>query len=364
MTRAAREGVSLGSTPMESKKRSQRYALLVGLAVVAWLPRAGSALAAGDPPEIRSNGVNRVPACVTPEKLDAFIRTRNPSPEAKFSGIGALYKRHGDAWRVRWDYAFFQMVIETNYLMFRRGDGSPGDVSSRQNNFAGIGATGGGVPGDSYRDVSTGVLAQIQHLVAYSGEHLAAPVAPRTQLKQDDIIAVSLKLGRPVTFADLRNRWAADRNYARSIEAVADRFREQFCVGAEAVARPPAPSPALARGPQGAPPAEVRVPPPQPAIRPERKPVTTAAMTTPQPTRPTGQCRVLSASYGGSKTVLIRAETSSETLFTALTVVEGFERSMVENYVNSRAPGGRSIGEFPTSQLAMDRARQLCPGAT
>ena len=58
-----------------------------------------------------------------------------------------------------------------------------------------------------------------------------------------------------------------------------------------------------------------------------------------------GQCRVLTASYGGSKTLLIQADVNGETLFTALTVVEGFERSMMENYVNSRAPGGRSIGE-------------------
>ena len=35
-------------------------------------------------------------------------------------------------------------------------------------NFAGIGTTGGGVPGNSYPDVRTGVRAQIQHLKAYA----------------------------------------------------------------------------------------------------------------------------------------------------------------------------------------------------
>ena len=43
-----------------------------------------------------------------------------------------------------------------------------GDVSVEQFNFAGIGTTGGGVPGYSYPDVRTGVRAQIQHLKAYA----------------------------------------------------------------------------------------------------------------------------------------------------------------------------------------------------
>ncbi len=51
----------------------------------------------------------------------------------------------------------------------------------KQNNFAGLGTTGGGVPGDSYPDVNTGVLAQIQHLVVYSGERIDEPVGARTQ---------------------------------------------------------------------------------------------------------------------------------------------------------------------------------------
>ena len=258
---------------------------------------------------------------------------------------------------MRWDYAFFQMVIETNYLMFRRGDGEPGDVSPRQNNFAGIGATGGGVPGDSYRDVSTGVLAQIQHLVAYSGERLDDPVAPRTQLKQDDIIAASLKLRRPVTFADLRNRWAADRNYARSIETIADRFREQFCATAQ-----PTPSASLRTG--HSPSRTIRVPAPQPVTRPPAISWHCAGACNarcPSGRRPAA-CSA--ASYGGSKTILIRTEAGAETHFTALTVLDGFERSMVDNYVKTRAPGGQPIGEFASAQAALARARELCPGGT
>jgi Mannosyl-glycoprotein endo-beta-N-acetylglucosaminidase len=190
---------------------------------------------AGTPPEIRMTTTNRVPACVTPERLMAFLGTRNTQLNPKFATIAATYRSLGEPARVRWDYAFFQMVLETNYLMFKRGDGTSGDVGLAQNNFAGIGATGGGVPGDRFVDVKTGVLAQIQHLTAYSGEKVAAPVATRTRERQDDIIEISRKLGRPVTFGDLAKRWAVDRSYARNIEFIADQYRERFCAGAGTV---------------------------------------------------------------------------------------------------------------------------------
>src|SRR5690606_30228351 len=99
----------------------------------------------------------------------------------------------------------------------------------RQNNFAGIGTTGGGVPGDSFPDVSTGVLGQIQHLVVYSGEMVDNPVASRTRLKQEHILALSRKLNRPVLSSDLARRWAVDPHDARSLERVAGRYPEQFC---------------------------------------------------------------------------------------------------------------------------------------
>jgi hypothetical protein len=184
-------------------------------------------------PAIRTSPANTVPGCVTPERLMRFLGERNPSLPARFRDIALAYKRHGETWRVRWDYAFFQMALETNYLLFKRPDGRPGDVDPAQNNFAGIGATGGGVPGDRFPDVSTGVLAQIQHLVVYSGQRLDMPVAPRTQLKQDVILQASAPViaNRPLTFADLAGRWAADRAYGRSIASVADAFERGYCPG-------------------------------------------------------------------------------------------------------------------------------------
>jgi len=204
-------------------------------AFVAMLALVGftSADAAPTPslPEIRLSARNGVPACVTPDRLMAFLKQRNRQLDSRFRNIAAYYKQHGEAWGVRWDYAFFQMAIETNFLSYRQPNGRMGDVDPRQNNFAGIGTTGGGVPGDSFPDVSTGVLGQIQHLVVYSGEMVSEPVAPRTRLKQEHILAKSHELKRAVRFSDLAGRWAADRKYARSIEWVAERFRAEQCKG-------------------------------------------------------------------------------------------------------------------------------------
>lgn len=218
--------------------RVRGWALLVGLstAALSFLPlTVGSQQAnAAELPIIRIDNANLVPSCVTPERLMAFLTQRNPRLDPRFRDIAKWYRRHGEAWRVRWDFAFFQMALETNYLSFRRPDGKSGDVHPRQNNFAGIGATGGGVPGDRFPDVGTGVLAQIQHLVAYSGELLPNPVAQRTALKQDVIVTASRKLNRPVRFSDLARRWAADPRYASSIAEVAGSFDAAYCVGREA----------------------------------------------------------------------------------------------------------------------------------
>ena len=159
------------------------------IALVALALQLSWSLPANAAPAIRTDPANAVPGCVTPVRLMAFLAERNPGLDARFKDIANHYRYFGDAWRVRWDYAFFQMVLETNYLTFRRPGGVRGDVDARQNNFAGIGATGGGVAGDRFATVATGVHAQIQHLVAYSGERLAAPIASRTRLKQDDIIS-------------------------------------------------------------------------------------------------------------------------------------------------------------------------------
>lgn len=67
---------------------------------------------------------------------------------------------------VRPEVAFAQTMKETGWLQYG------GDASISQYNFAGLGTTGGGVPGNSYPDVRTGVRAQIQHLKAYATDEV------------------------------------------------------------------------------------------------------------------------------------------------------------------------------------------------
>lgn len=462
---------------MNARVRTRRRAQSAATAFVCQLLLTTAVHAA---PPIRTSENNRVPSCVSPERLMAFLRDRNEGLDPRYRDIARWYKYYGEAWKVRWDYAFFQMVLETNYLKYRRADGRRGDVHERQNNFAGIGATGGGVAGERFADVKTGVHAQIQHLVAYSGERVHEPVAKRTGENQDDIIAKSRGLGRAVTFGDLARRWAADRAYARSIDVVAKLFNDGYCKGpaTAGISPPPRPEPvrrlehpsglggpkpqhqpgeevlpwadgslAENRTSSGKPtgidtppanePAHKPIPPadalakqtPPPAGHSGHPPVRTLwsredgkpqnasvrssqsvelpyfriAPADPGPSRLGGpvdaaqnardarpidarmsvaslpapgpdaqpsaagqasgprDCHIVSASYGGSKTLLVQADAAGSMQLTALTVLDGFEDSMLASYAKARAPGARVIGTYQNKDDALSEARTICP---
>jgi hypothetical protein len=355
-------GKAMAIATSRARHAGVRPAAGLGAALLALV----AATAADAAPPIRTSATNRVPECATPERLMAFLTERNTSLDPRFRDIARWYKYYGDAYAVRWDYAFFQMLVETNYLQFRRPDGTPGDVTIHQNNFAGIGTTGGGVPGDSFPSVGMGVLGQIQHLVVYSGQRVADPVAPRTRLKQNDILSASAPImgRRPLTFQDLSGRWAKDRRYGNTIDGVANLFGERFCTGApaptEAHRAPPPPVPAAeprlaARPVPVARPATDGPVPPMPVRATPR----TASSSPPTPLR----CRIQTASFGGSKTLLIRAVAEGEARYTALQVVDGFERSMADSFMRAHAAGGTLIGEFESRDAALSRANELCPTA-
>ena len=63
---------------------------------------------------------------------------------------------------VKVEVLFAQMMLETGYLKFG------GDVKISQFNFGGLGATGGGEPGNSFENVRIGIRAQVQHLKCYA----------------------------------------------------------------------------------------------------------------------------------------------------------------------------------------------------
>ena len=187
-------------------------------------------LAAADLPAIKTTRTNTVPACVTPGRLIAYLESRNPQLDGRFRAVASEYMRLGETLGVRWDYAFYQMLLETGSLSFRDGNRS-GDVKPVQNNFAGLGATGRGEHGESFKDIATGVRAHLEHLLLYAGERVDNPVAERTRKVQEWGVLTDWhrRFARPVTFNDLAAKWApGTRSYGRMIAGIAERF-EEFC---------------------------------------------------------------------------------------------------------------------------------------
>lgn len=108
---------------------------------------------------------------VTAEQLVSYFKSAGVSYPSEELGEGGadsietfatMYCEEAAAEGVRPEVAFVQTMKETGWLQFG------GDVSVNQFNFAGLGTTGGGVPGNAYPDVRTGIRAQIQHLKAYA----------------------------------------------------------------------------------------------------------------------------------------------------------------------------------------------------
>jgi hypothetical protein len=212
------------------------------LLLVLVLPAKG--LAATLPPIIASAD-NPVPKCVKPDALMDFVQRVNmhrshPREIApRFEHIASLYRNIGQCVSrppdrcvpVRWDYAFFQMLIETNYLTFRRPSGAPAGVPASDNNFAGLGATVPGRPGEHFDNVETGVLAHLQHVLMYSTTPIPHPVAKRTRLVQGDVQAMMRRLHRPVTFADLAREWTGvdQSGYARDMRSLAEKYKRLYC---------------------------------------------------------------------------------------------------------------------------------------
>lgn len=75
-----------------------------------------------------------------------------------------MYVEEAKAEGIRGEVAFVQAMLETGWLTYR------GDVKKNQHNFAGLGATGGGKRGLSFKTVRIGIRAQVQHLKAYANK--------------------------------------------------------------------------------------------------------------------------------------------------------------------------------------------------
>ena len=160
-------------------------------------------------------------ATATEEQMLAYLLRRNPTP--KLTGtpeeLVHAYYEEAEHEGVRADVALAQAFKETGCFAYG------GDVDWKQNNFCGLGATGGGVKGLSFPDMRTGARAHIQHLLAYSRkERPTNPVVdPRYDLirrNRPDIY------GQLTRWTDLNGVWAVPgRNYGQEILIIRDAAR-------------------------------------------------------------------------------------------------------------------------------------------
>ena len=143
------------------------------------------------------------PTLLTAEQMNQYVRKINPNAPQ----LGSFYKTIGEYYGIRGDVAFAQAMLETDYFRFT------GDVRNGQNNFAGIGATGGGVRGASFITPQDGVLAQFQHLYAYATN---APLPNRYPLVDPRFHLVNR--GSATTWTALNVKWAVPgTTYGQSI---------------------------------------------------------------------------------------------------------------------------------------------------
>jgi N-acetylmuramoyl-L-alanine amidase/PKD repeat protein len=98
---------------------------------------------------------------LTAEDLVKIFEDRGSTKVEWAQRIAPIYIQYGELFDLRADIAWAQMCHETGFLEFT------GDVKPNQNNFVGIGATGGGVPGDSFATEELGIIAHYAHLAWY-----------------------------------------------------------------------------------------------------------------------------------------------------------------------------------------------------
>ena len=141
--------------------------------------------------------------------------TKGQYPGSTYSRFGAstvvdfcrILREEAGYEGVNGDVLFAQVMLETNYLRFGN------DVKPEQCNFGGLGATGNGNPGLSFRDVRTGIRAQVQHLKAY-GSH-----EPLNNACADPRFLLVTRGSAPTIF-DLSGKWAASRTYGESLDRI------------------------------------------------------------------------------------------------------------------------------------------------
>lgn len=145
-------------------------------------------------------------------QMDSFVKVINPVAVE----LGSFYQSLGEYYGIRGDIAFAQAMHETNYFRFT------GVVQPEQNNFAGIGATGGDIRGARFATPKDGVLAHLQHLYAYA---TTEPLPDRYPLVDPRFQLVDR--GSAPKWTDLNGKWAVPgETYGQSVLDLYERMVE------------------------------------------------------------------------------------------------------------------------------------------
>ena len=160
---------------------------------------------------------------------------------------------------VKPEVAWAQMCHETGYLRFG------GDVSITQLNFCGLGATGGGVAGNSFGSIEEGIIAQVQHLKAYASTlsvnitYGGSPLDPRFNY---------VTKGCAPTVELLSGHWATSSTYGTEIVQIIQRIKLRSTTMQSMVIEPePSEEPSATPSPE--PSVE---PSPEPSVTPSPEP--------------------------------------------------------------------------------------------
>jgi|GEM_PF-1304965 len=160
--------------------------------------------------------------------LVRYFRTAGKG-DGKFSlpleTLAKLYVVYGKRFGIRADMAWAQMIHETGYGQYG------GVVLPEQNNMAGIGATGPGVPGNSFATAELGVIAQYAHLAWYIyPDHMSDPYCVKVEQPADSPITTpgdprhfvqddgSPHKANVRTVYDLSAKWAVGPDYGTNVQ--------------------------------------------------------------------------------------------------------------------------------------------------
>jgi hypothetical protein len=148
----------------------------------------------------------------TAAELSAYLLASNPRPSFSVSALtlAQYYVRYAAEVGLRADILWAQMLHETAFGAYG------GSVAASQNNYAGIGATGGGTPGVTFPTAEDGVKAHVAHLAAYVfTDNRASWTNSSVDPRYDGVSP----RGIARVLADLDGRWAVPGNgYGAAIE--------------------------------------------------------------------------------------------------------------------------------------------------